>query len=467
MNVRKVFFIFLFCSFFYPFSGFARIYINVEPPQKTVKSHLVVSDFRLELMEDKQPEENTDQDREQLLVGQKMTERFRSNMSFSSYFLIISPTAYLEDLKNTLPVPYPKKQLGFRFENWKVIGADFLFFGNYSIEGENLFATIFLYNVNSKKRVLKKNYKAKVFQSNELIDILSNDIIKKLTGLKGIFGTRIAAIRSTGKFKKELFVMDWNGKNNKRVSYHDSIVMSPAWSPQRDKIAYSTFVLNKKLNKRVIALFLHDFLKNRVQLLSYQSSSVLSSAFFSNGGNILLSQSFGKGSSDIFRFNIKNSIFVPIIQGPKGVINVSARIHPKTGRLVFASDRGGRTAIYTADSKGKNIKKAVNIGHHNSSPDWHPVKREFVFSAWSEGRMDLFLSSEDGSSLKRLTSLKKNNGAWANSQSPSFSPDGSFVVFSSNVSGQYQLYLLSLKTLSIERITFDRYNYISPKWSPY
>ena len=456
MSLKKIFFVLL----FFPFLSSARIYINVGPPQKTVKSNFVISNFRLDA-------KGKEQTKDDLLVGQKMKERFSSNMIFSSYFLIVSPKAYMEDLDKVSPVPYPKEILGFRYESWKIIGADFLFFGSYFIDEEDLFLTVYLYNINSKKRILKKTYKAKTFQSDQLVDILSNDIIKKLTGYKSIFGTQIAAVRSTGKFKKELFVMDWNGKNKKRISYHNSIVMSPAWSPERDQIAYSAFVINKKLKKRVIALFLYNFQKNKVRLLSHQSNSVLSSGFFPRGKNMLVSRGLGKGYTNIFKFNIKNSIFVPLIQGGKRSINVESRIHYKTGRLVFSSDRGGRTAIYTADSNGKNIKKVTHLGNHNSNPDWHPHKREFVFSAWSQGRMDLFLSSKEGASIRRLTSLKKKNGAWANSQSPSFSPDGRFVVFSSNVSGHYQLYILNIKTFSIERITFDRNNYSSPQWSPY
>ena len=107
------------------------------------------------------------------------------------------------------------------------------------------------------------------------------------------------------------------------------------------------------------------------------------------------------------------------------------------------------------------------LENHNSNPDWHPIKKELVFSGLSKGRMDLFRISSHGTGLKRLTSLRKSNGKWANCESPSYSPDGSFLTFSSDVSGTYQLYIMNLDDLSIERITFDRYNYKSPKWSPY
>ena len=462
MNFQKGLSLVVLMSLLLPVSSLARIYINVGAPKKIVKSNLVISKFRWE------GEGTASETVEQASLRQSMEKQLTNNMILSSYFVLVSPKAYMENLDQVSPVPYPKERLGFRYENWKIIGADFLFFGTYLIQEEDLFLTVYLYNINSKKRILKKSYKAKTFQSKQLMDMLSNDIIEKLTGYKSIFGTQVVAIRSTGKFKKELFVMDWNGKNSKRISYHNSIVLSPTWSPQRDRLVYSAFVINKKLKRQVVALFSYSFLKKQAKLLSYQSHSVLSSGFFQGGKDLLVSRSFGKGYTDIFRFNIKSSVFVPLIQGPRGgVINVSARIHPKTKRLLFASDRGGRTWIYTANSRGKDIKRATHFGNHNSNPDWHPYKREFVFSAFSQGRMDLFLADEVKKSIRRLTSLKKTNGRWANSQSPSFSPDGRFVVFSSNISGSYQLYILNILTLSIERITFDRHNYSSPKWSPY
>ena len=465
MNQKNIVFLikpFLFSLCFVPLLASARIYINVGAPKKITKSNLVVSNFRF-----KPESKELSKSPENLLLGRKITRRIQKNMKFSGYFLIVSPKAYVEDLKLSSPVPYPKNTLGFRWENWKFIGADFIFFGEYSVNKEDLFVTVYLYNINSQKRLLKKSYKAKVFQSLHVVDMISNDIIKKLSGRKSIFGTRIAAVRSIGKFTKELFVMGWNGENKKRITYHRSIVLSPSWSNKGDKLAYSAFVFNKKINKNRVALFLYDFKSNKIKILSYRKPSVLSSDFFSGDREILLSAGMGGGQMDIVKFDIKKSILTPLIQGPRGAINVEARIHPKSGRIVFSSDRKGKTMIYTASSKGGNVKRVTFAGNHNSNPDWNPYKNELVFSGWSDGRMDLFLLSGQGGRIKRLTSLKKSNGAWANSESPSFSPDGRFVVFRSNISGTYQLYILNLESFSVERITFDRYNYHSPSWSPY
>ncbi len=443
---------------FFSFPAFSKVFINIGAPARVQKNLIAISPFVLK---------NLSSDQDKLgEEGERMSSQFRQNLEFSAYFNILSPKAFIENPALKEPVPYPKNSKGFRWQNWKLTGTDFLFFANYSINGDRLSLSAFFYNVHSQKKVFKKDYHGLLSQSHQIVDRLSNDIIYSLSGKKGIFETKILSVRSLSGSKKELFVMDWNGQNKKRLTYHRSIVLSPAWSPNGRKVAYSAFVYNKKLRKRVAGLFLYDFKRNKIQLLSAKEGSSLGSDFFPNGRQMLVTSSSGRGLLDIFVLNLKSLSFQPLTHGPPGVINVEPRIHPRTREIVFSSDRGGKTMIYLMNHQGKKLRQITFAGHYNSTPDWQAEKGSVIFSGLSKGRMDLFRISSKGK-LKRLTRLKKRNGGWANSESPSISPDGRFVVFSSDVSGTYQLYVMSLNDLSIERITFDRYHYKSPKWSPY
>ncbi|MCY4321377.1 MAG: hypothetical protein OXC37_03095 [Bdellovibrionaceae bacterium] len=450
---------FLFCfAFLFSISAHARIYINVGAPENIKKSIIALSEFRLKA---------ETSDKKSLSIGEKMTERLNKNLKFSSYFNVLSSKAFIENPNLLEPVPYLKNSKGFRWQNWKLSGADFLFFADYSISDENLLIDVYFYNVNSQKRILKKNYKGAQFQSLKIIDKISNDIVKKLSGREGIFETKIIAVRSMDSVKKEIFVMDWNGERKKRITYHRSIVLSPSWSTKGSQIVYSAFMYNKKIKTRVAALFLYNFKTNKAKVLSAERGANLGSEFFPQDRELLVTLGRGRGQLDIFKFNLRTFKLFPLTQGPRGVINVEPSIHNRNRRVAFSSDRNGKTMIYTMNSRGRDLKQLTYAGHYNSNPDWHPYKNEIVFSGMSQGRMDLFKISSQGTGLKRLTSLRRDNGSWANCESPSFSPDGRFVVFSSDISGTYQLYIMNLDDLSIERITFDRHNYKSPKWSPY
>ena len=456
--MRKYIFFFLF--FFYLFIPVAegKIYINIGAPEKVKKSLIALSPFVLQ-------DRNLDQ--RKLAVGQQMGERLSTNLKFSAYFNVLSPKAFIENPATRAPVPYPKDPKGFRWSNWKLTGADFLFFAHYSILDNELVLTVSFHDINLQKTLFRKQYKGLTSQTHQMVDKLSNDIIKNLSGKQGVFETKILSVRSISGTKKELFLMDWNGHNKRRLTYHRSIVLAPAWSNDGTQVAYSAFVYNKKLKKRVAALFLYNLKANKIRLLSARSGANLGSDFFPGGRQMLITLGMGKGQLDIFKLNLKSLALTPLTKGPQRVINVEPSIHPRTRRVAFSSDKNGKTMIYTMSPRGEDLKQLTFAGHYNSNPDWHPGKNQIVFSGLSKGRMDLFQIFSNGAGLKRLTSLKKTNGRWANCESPSFSPDGRFVVFSSDVSGTYQLYVMNLDDFSIERITFDRNNYKSPRWSPY
>ncbi len=71
----------------------------------------------------------------------------------------------------------------------------------------------------------------------------------------------------------------------------------------------------------------------------------------------------------------------------------------------------------------------------------------------------------DGSNINRVTSATKTNGKRASNEDPSFSPDGRFVVYTSNRTGHNQIFMSSIDGTQERRVTNDSYNYFKPKWS--
>lgn len=441
----------------YPVFSYGKVYVNIGSA-KAKKSALAISPFVIS---------KGVADADQILTVKELYNQFNRNLKFSGYFTIISPKAFIEDPSQRKPVPHSEDPRGFRWENWKLIGADLLLFAELSFEKETLNLSISLYDIHLRKPYFIKTYSALWNQGKMLINRISNDIVKRLSGRDGIFLTKILSIRSTEGSKKELFLMDWNGQNKQRLTWHHSVVVSPVWSPKGDHIAYTAFVFNKKLKKRTATLFLMNRETKVARILFNKKGANLGADFFPSGKEILITLTQGLGFMNIFKLHLQTRQLTSLTHGPSRTINVEPSIHPKTEQVAFSSDRSGRTMIYVMNKKGGNVRQLTYAGHHNATPDWSPVKRELVFSGQSQGRFDIFLISERGGGLKRLTTLRKKNGRWANFESPSFSPDGHFLVFTSDLSGNYQLYIMNLDDLSIERITFDSHNYKSPRWSPY
>ncbi|MGZ5278712.1 MAG: TolB family protein, partial [Pseudobdellovibrionaceae bacterium] len=88
-----------------------------------------------------------------------------------------------------------------------------------------------------------------------------------------------------------------------------------------------------------------------------------------------------------------------------------------------------------------------------------------AFAAWQDDHFDIMTMASDGSDMKRVTSAKKKDGKPAQNEMPVFSPDGRFLMYTSNRTGSFQIYISTLDGSDERRITNDDANYFSPKWS--
>ena len=438
--------------------GQARVYINVGQAQ--VKKSLIA----LAPLVYEAPVESS----KYLQYGDEIFDRIKKNLESSGYFDFIPQSAFIENPLQIGMEPYPEDPKGFQWQNWKILNAEFLMLSRYVVERKKIKMSVYVYDVLLRKSLFKKIYTANISQRISLAHFLCNDIIEYLTKKPGIFLTKIAAVRNTSRVKKEIFLMNWDGSSPRQITYHQSIVMSPSWVPSGKKLAYTAFVYRRSLQGRRASIFLYDFFRKKRKLVSSYHGTNLGADFLPSGRDMLISIPSKAGGLDIFKFSLRRKRFFPIKLGPKGVINVEPAIHPDGKKIAFSSDRSGRVMLYEMDQYGDNLKQLTFVGSYNSSPDWSPDGQSIVFSGYSGGRFDLFLIKDVHGKRKtvRLTTARKSNGRWADNESPSFSPDGRQIVFTSNRTGVYQLYLINVDGTNLRRITFDRYNYKSPKWSP-
>ena len=451
--------IFIILYMVFSFTAEARVYINVGQAQ--VKKSL----FAISPLVYTGPRSN----RFKRKHGKVISEQIKKNLKNSGYFNILPSRSFIEDPVKIAPFPYSEHIKGFRWENWKLISAEFLMFARYTIsEDRKIILRIFLYDVLLRKKVFRREYSASTSQSVSLAHAVCNDIISNLTKKPGIFLTKIAAIRNFKRsFKKELFVMNWDGSDIKQRSFHRSIVLAPAWHPDGKKISYTAFLYRRSSKGRKASILLYDLKEKKRKILSSYYGTNLGSDFFPSGKEILITTASKYGGMDIFKYHLRSKKMFPIHMGPRGAINVEPSINQRGDQIVFSSDRSGKVMLYKSNQYGERIERITFVGNFNSTPHWSPDGKKIVFSGYSRGRFDLFIMNSKGSSnIQRLTTARRKDGKWSNNESPSFSPDGRRVVFISDRSGAQQIYTMNIDGSNITRITFDKYNYKNPKWSP-
>ena len=138
------------------------------------------------------------------------------------------------------------------------------------------------------------------------------------------------------------------------------------------------------------------------------------------------------------------------------------------GKLAFVTKSGENDVIHIYDIEKGAITKTYNFDSLVvlSSPSWSPDGKKIVFSSVDKsGSSDLYIWDTEGEQLTRITNDLYDD------KDPAWSPDGNCIAFSSDrtpfgATGKYNLFMLNVADNSIQYLTYGNEVYSSPGWSP-
>ncbi len=403
--------------------------------------------------------------------SQEVFAVIRNDLEVSSLFNFIKPDAFLEDTKKVGLKPAPGSENGFDFNKWKSIGTEFLIRGGVQVIGSTVSLEIYAYYVPQAKLVLGKKYSGPSKALRKLAHTFSDDFVKAVTGKDTFFLRRLVVSVDEGpRTHREVHIMDWDGHNDKQITKHKSIAISPDWSEDGKHVAYTAFV-NRKIGKGPMKknpdLFMYDINSGKRWLVSYRDGINSGANFMPNNKELLVTLSKNR-TADIYRMSLDGKTIKQITHGPGSAMNVEPAISPDGTKIAFSSDRSGKPMIYVMNVDGSNAKRITFAGHYNATPTWSPDGKQIAFAGYDKdkGNFDVFLVNADGTGLTRLTSAKKANGKFAQNEEPTFAPDGRHVLFISDRTGRRQIYMVDTDGSNERRITYDDRYYSKPKWGP-
>jgi TolB protein len=379
-------------------------------------------------------------------LSQEIADIVARDMDLSGWFRVLDRSAYIEHSQRS------GITLGsFDFLDWATIGAEALVKGGFEVKGENLVAEFRLFDVYQRKQIVGKRYTGKVKDFRRISHKFADEIIFQLTGVRGIFDTRIAFVSTAGGRFKEIYIAHLDGTEKLQVTKNRTINLFPSWTPDGRGILYTSYEDGKP------GVYQFDFFSKKKTNFSSRKGLNLGGRWSPNGKNVALTLE-RNGNADIYLLDRKGKILRRLTKNSG--IDVSPSWSPGGDQLVFVSNRSGSPQLYIMDLSEKETRRLTYTGGYNTSPDWSPKGDQIAFTGLSGGRFNIFTISSNGGDSHILTSNSGDN------EDPSWSPDGRYIIFSSSRSGRYHLYLMRANGENQRRLTGSNGDDTNPSWSP-
>ena len=384
--------------------------------------------------------------------GEQLRKIVQDDLDFSGLFSFIAPT----DMTPFESGGYSLEKINFK--EWNALGAEFLIQGGYKLSDRRLIFEVKLYDVQSARLIVGKTYKALRTDLRLVSHKFSDAVIKALTGKKGIFQTKILFVSDKTGFK-ELYKMDYDGQNIEKLTDYESIVLSPAWAPDGEKVSFSSYETHKNHIQNV-DLSVLDLSTKKRQIISRRQGLNSGSSWSPDGEDIAVTMSF-EGNPEIYLIGPDGTNPRRLTHHP--AIDVESAWSPDGQKIMYSSGKAPFAHLYMMKRDGSDQQRFTFAGRYNAVPCWSPDGDTVVFAGQKGGTFDLYLLDVSKSGLRRLT----KSGHLKHNEHPSFSPDGRHIVFSSKRSGNYELYVIYADG-SEERPLLQNFGNITfPKWSPY
>jgi TolB protein len=271
----------------------------------------------------------------------------------------------------------------------------------------------------------------------------ASDIIQKFGGSGSLVGSRIY-FTSNRTGNDEIWVMDFDGNNQKQLTNLKSLSIMPSVSPDGSRVAFTSWA---KGTPRIMIVNTEN---GRLLPFYNQEASLNATASFTPDGKQLFYASSAAGLAQIFAAGINGQDFRRISH--RSDIEMEPKIDPKNPNiLLFVSGSSGSEQIYSMDANGGNVQRVTNGEGEASNPSWNPDGQHIAFSwtrGYAKGDWNVFVM--DISQPSQYAQLTHSEGK---NENPVWGPDGRHIVFASTRGGRSQIYTMLADGSQVTRLT--------------
>ena len=315
---------------------------------------------------------------------------------------------------------------------------------------------------------LKRRIQARYFHGG--LFALAVNLLLVSISLAQLASTRIAFMSTRNMdWDAEIYLMDPNGEQIRRLTEQPKYDGDPAWSPDGKRITFVSYRDLKQIPERGVIrgeiYVMNADGTNPINLTRSAERADKISTWSPDGKQIAFT------SAELFNGHtlVNSDIFVMDVDGGNSInltnhdaLDQTPDWSPNGNWIAFSSLRDGNWEIYVMDADGANPINITNHPAKDGRPDWSPDGQQIAFTSDRDGNLEIYVINADGANPINVTNhpAEDNHASW--------SPDGTRIAFDSNRDDPFgEIYVMNADGTNPSNLTQDPDNFdLYPSWGP-
>jgi TolB protein len=341
--------------------------------------------------------------------------------------------------------------------DWKGVGSDYVAVGRLAVLENGTLAVDFdLVNTLTGVRLATQRFTGPASALRNAAHRVSDAIYQKILGVRGAFATRIAYVSIDGTPPAQhyqLIVADADGENAHLILESRYPIMSPAWSPDGQWLAYVSF------ESKLSGVYVQLVRTGERRLVSARAGINGAPAWSPDGKKLALTLGGSNGNPDIYVLDLTSQGLTRITDDP--AIDTEPEWSPDGRSLYFTSDRAGSPQIYQISASGGGRPKRITFeGNYNARPRISADGSTLAMVTLDGGGYRIAVQDLATGAVRVLSHGHLD-------ESPSFAPNGATLLYSQREASRGTLGTISVDGLTGLRLKAQQAAVCDPAWGPF